>query len=388
MINLYSHGGSGNHGCEAIIRSTIKMLNEHPINVFSHNPEQDIKYGINDICCIREDVTNSIHRSSIKWLLSSVQSRVTGKIDLRVKFQREALLRNIQSGDICLSVGGDNYCYAGVDILGAINHCLRKKGCKTVLWGCSVEPELLNNPEIAKDISNFDLITARESISYQALKKINQNTYLVPDPAFTLERIDLPLPNGWKENNTIGINASPLILTSGSEENVVLEAYRKMIQTILEATDSNVALIPHVVWENNNDQIVLKQLYEEFKKTGRVVLLSDCNSMQLKGFIARCRLFVGARTHATIAAYSSCVPTLVLGYSVKSKGIAKDIFGTEENYVISVQNMTSTSALSDGFLWLLKNEKDIRVHLESIMPGYIKKSYDAGVLIKELQSRR
>ena len=198
----------------------------------------------------------------------------------------------------------------------------------------------------------------------------------------------MPLSNGWKENNTIGINASPLILTSGSEENVVLEAYRKMIQTMLETTDSNVALIPHVVWKNNNDQIVLKQLYEGFKKTGRVILLSDYNSMQLKGFIARCRLFVGARTHATIAAYSSGVPTLVLGYSVKSKGIARDIFGTEENYVIPVQNMTNTSALSDGFLWLLENEKDIRVHLESIIPEYIKKAYYAGVLIKELQSRR
>ena len=147
-------------------------------------------------------------------------------------------------------------------------------------------------------------------------------------------------------------------------------------------------MIPHVVWKNNNDQIVLKQLYEGFKKTGRVILLSDYNSMQLKGFIARCRLFVGARTHATIAAYSSGVPTLVLGYSVKSKGIARDIFGTEENYVIPVQNMTNTSALSDGFLWLLENEKDIRVHLESIIPEYIKKAYYAGVLIKELQSRR
>ena len=25
-IFLYAHGGSGNHGCEAIVRSTIKIL--------------------------------------------------------------------------------------------------------------------------------------------------------------------------------------------------------------------------------------------------------------------------------------------------------------------------------------------------------------------------
>ncbi|MFR4670990.1 MAG: hypothetical protein ACLT69_14285 [Intestinibacter bartlettii] len=56
----------------------------------------------------------------------------------------------------------------------------------------------------------------------------------------------------------------------------------------------------------------------------------------IKGYISRCRLY-RARTHATIAAYSTCVPTLVIGYSVKAKGIAKDIFGTYENYVLPVQ---------------------------------------------------
>ena len=57
--------------------------------------------------------------------------------------------------------------------------------------------------------------------------------------------------------------------------------------------------------------------------------------MELKGFIARCRFFVGARTHATIAAYSSCIPTFSVGYSIKAKGIAQDIFGTYKNYVFT-----------------------------------------------------
>ena len=384
MFNLYSHGGSGNHGCEAIVRSTIKVLNENSVNVFSHNVDQDVKYGIDDICNLQKDTLRSIQRGSLKWLLSSIQSKITGRIDLKVKYQRKLLFENIHSGDICFSVGGDNYCYAGVEILGAVNHCLRKKHCKTVLWGCSVEPELLNNQQVINDISKFDLITARESISYQALKRINNNTYLIPDSAFTLDRIDLPLPTGWKENNTIGVNASPLILSSGNNENIVMEAYRKLIITIIENTDSTIALIPHVVWDNNDDREILKQLYEEFKDTGRLVLVDDFNCMQLKGYIARCRMFIGARTHATIAAYSSCVPTLVLGYSVKSRGIAKDIFGTDENYVISVQGMKNANLLSEGFLWLLENEKSIKSHLYSMMPDYINRVYNAGTLVKAL----
>ena len=384
MFNLYSHGGSGNHGCEAIVRSTIKVLNENSVNVFSHNVDQDVKYGIDDICNLQKDTLSSIQRGSLKWLLSSIQSKITGRIDLKVKYQKKLLFENIHSGDICFSVGGDNYCYAGVEILGAVNHCLRKKHCKTVLWGCSVEPELLNNQQVINDISKFDLITARESISYQALKRINNNTYLIPDSAFTLDRIDLPLPTGWKENNTIGVNASPLILSSGNNENIVMEAYRKLIITIIENTDSTIALIPHVVWDNNDDREILKQLYEEFKDTGRLVLVDDFNCMQLKGYIARCRMFIGARTHATIAAYSSCVPTLVLGYSVKSRGIAKDLFGTDKNYVISVQGMKDTNLLSEGFLWLLENEKSIKSHLHSMMPDYVNRVYNAGTLVQAL----
>lgn len=52
-------------------------------------------------------------------------------------------------------------------------------------------------------------------------------------------------------------------------------------------------------------------------------------------------MFIGVRIYVTIAAYSTEVPTLVLGYSVKSRGIAKDIFGSEENYVIPVQDISN-----------------------------------------------
>lgn len=59
------------------------------------------------------------------------------------------------------------------------------------------------------------MITARESISYNALKTININTVKVADPAFTLPKKLLSLPDNWLERNMVGINASPLILQNG-----------------------------------------------------------------------------------------------------------------------------------------------------------------------------
>ena len=106
--------------------------------------------------------------------------------------------------------------------------------------------------------------------------------------------------------------------------------------------------------------------------------------MELKGFISRCRMFIGSRTHVTIAAYSTCVPTIAVGYSVKSKGIAKDIFGTYNNYVFPVQSLRNKHGLTKSFVWLMENEKHIRQHLHEVMPSYISKVWLARNLVHEL----
>lgn len=374
MINFYLHAGSDNHGCEAIVRSTTEMLDE-TYKLYSLNPDKDIEYGIDKICEIKGDIPTPYQRRSIKWLLSAIQTKLTGKIDLAVKFQRKELLAEILAGDIFLSIGGDNYCYPGTDVLAAINRNIKKKGAKIVLWGCSVEPALLEQPEIAEDIKSFDLITARESISYEALSAINPNTIQVVDPAFTLPAEMLPLPDNWLEDNMIGINASPLILKSGKDSDTVYLAYKILIQEILNNTDCGVALIPHVVCDMNNDFDLLEELYNEFKESNRVILIGDHSCTELKGYIARCRFFIGARTHATIAAYSSYVPTLVLGYSVKSRGIAKDLFGTDKNYVLPVQSLCNADELAKHFMWIMEHENEIKEHLMKILPTYISKAY-------------
>ena len=372
--HFYAHAGSGNHGCEAIVRTSAALL-DHPIILHSVRPEQDRQYGLDEVVsATHQDQDDPLKKYSFPWFFSRIQTKLTGQITREIYHRRQAMLDKAKPGDIWFSIGGDNYCYAGTELLAATNRNLRKKGAKTILWGCSVEPSLLEQPDIARDIAGYDLITARETISYEALKKVNPSTVLVADPAFTLERKDLPLPVGWIEGNTIGINASPLILQSG-DSTLVMDAYKVLIQKILDTTDCAVALIPHVVCSGNDDRKPLGILYEEFKDTGRVIMIDDHNCMELKGYIARCRMFIGARTHATIAAYSSCVPTLVLGYSVKSRGIARDLFGTEENYVLPVQGLVSADDLARGFDWLMANEEIIRHHLVQTMPEYIERAY-------------
>lgn len=383
-IVLYSHSGSKNHGCEAIVRGTAKILDGvGNIKLLSHAKDEDLKYGIDNIVDV-EVGKSSINKNSIDFFKSYLTLKLkkdTSKMD---SLQFKIGLENIDNDNIAISIGGDTYCYSDVYNQVEIHKMYGKKASKTVLWGCSVEPKLLDDKRVYDNLAAYSKIITRESISYEALKKANKNTKLYPDPAFNLDKVELPLPELFEENNTVGINVSPLIIRKESKEGVTLDNYTKLIQYILDNTDMKIALIPHVVWDDNDDREPLSKLYERFKSTNRVVMIDDCNCIELKGYISRCRLFIGARTHATIAAYSTCVPTLVVGYSVKAKGIAKDIFGTYENYVIPVQILENSDDLINSFKWIYKNEDNIKEHLNKFMPDYKRKGLEAKKEIEEL----
>lgn len=381
MINLYYHGGSANHGCEAIVRSTTKIL-DVPVRLFTTSPEEDIQYGLKEIVEVVADRERKLEKKSLEYLLCAIKHKLTGTDYEFVKHSHRDFLRQISKGDICLSIGGDNYCYNGVDRLGYYNRMLRKKGAKTVLWGCSIEPSILKE-DVIEDLKSYDLITVRESLSYEGLKNagITDNLLLCPDPAFQLDKMEVKLPEGFDKSNTIGINVSPLVSTCG---NLVMENYLELIKYILEDSSNKILLIPHVVKAETDDRETLRSLMEQFTDNERIRMLDDNNCMVLKGIISKCRMFVGARTHATIAAYSTGVPTLAVGYSVKARGIARDIFGTEEKYVVSVQNFKNKNDLKNAFQWLEQHEKKVAHILMDRMPEYCEEALISGMAVKQL----
>lgn len=165
------------------------------------------------------------------------------------------------------------------------------------------------------------------------------------------------------------------------------ENYRQLVQYILSETDAYVALIPHVVWDSNDDRKVLRQLYDDFGQDPRLIPVEDHTAPELKYIISKCAFFVGARTHATIAAYSSCVPTLVVGYSVKARGIARDLFGTEDQFVLPVQSLNEPGQLSRAFQELYAKRAAIKNHLHMVLPDYCAKADAAIRAIKELVIR-
>lgn len=383
-IVFYLHGGSGNHGCEAILNSTCHMIEDLPKLLVTNSEKEDRFYSLGPLCDILQERKIAEHFFAHVWYYAWRVLFHDPESFMRYRF-RAVLGKN--RAPLYISTGGDMYCYE-ISKKEAIvaNSTFVRAGAKTILWGCSLEPELLKEPEVVADMKQYTLITPRESITAEALQRagVVENVKLFPDPAFALEAEKMQLPERFTAGGTIGINVSPMIVRHEKVDGITLANYRKLIEHILQTTRDSVALIPHVMWNYNDDRLTLKELYRGFEANERVLLFPDLPCQKLKYIISQCKAFIGARTHATIAAYSSCVPTLVVGYSVKARGIARDLFGTEENYVLPVQALEDPEELIQAYDWMMEREGQIRDRLEAVMPQYRERARAAGDEIRRI----
>lgn len=383
-IVLFFHGGSLNRGCEAIVRSGVALLKNHNPNVkvdlLSHNPKSDAAIPLIDNIYLDEYKT--LKKFSLEWFISAIKIKFFKDETYFYRKAHKDILEKVNNYDLFLSIGGDNYCYGEQPNIYEVDRSIKKAGKKTVLWGASIGEEDLSPAKI-EDLKLFDLILARESLTYNVLvSKGLTNVKLCADGAFTMEKEELPLPEGWQENNTLGFNFSPLVWKKNPESR---KAAFDLVRHILDTTDMTIAFTPHVIEPGNDDYECLKDFYEEFKNSGRVLLLpNNLNAIQYKGYIARMRFFIGARTHATIAAYSSLVPTMVLGYSIKSKGIAKDIFG-EEKLVLNLEEISNSEKLIQKFEEMKAEEHQLKSILTNRIPEIKKMSHKAAEYLFDLK---
>lgn len=338
---LYGHGGSYNHGVEAITKCTIKLIKEvntdSEIFLSTHFSDQDKEFDI------QADVF--------------LERNLEGKTNYEIY---KSTFDEISSECVLIHVGGDNYCYNNWERYAQIHQTGVDNGAISILWGCSIDEERLSE-DMIEMLKGHSLIMAREAITYETLRKNGlTNVCKVSDIAFGLESEEVVLPT----DNYVVINISPLVCRKNPDAEI---AVKKLIDFILDKTDLSVVLVPHVMARVDNDYVQLSKYKEMYHQ--RVHLISDkYTAAQYKYIISNARLCVAARTHVTIAAYSSCVPTLAIGYSTKARGIGRDL-GLEK-YVANVEEVDFEKLLMERFISLLENESDIRESLESRMSEY------------------
>jgi len=198
---------------------------------------------------------------------------------------------------------------------------------------------------VRRIISSSVLIATRDQNGLEELEEImgeplDERFVECPDMAFGLQ----PVPTGLEQepfiadlnagDQLIGLNISELLFHE-TESFGLGGDYRELTSRIVEwamrQEQSKLLLVPHVFpYRQTNgalsvsDREVCQEVYERYAHQfpGRIaVLQGDYGPAQIKYIIGKCGFFIGARMHACIAALSQGIPTAMLAYSKKARGV-------------------------------------------------------------------
>lgn len=383
------HLDGGNRGCEGIAKGTALILNETKANLVGlcRNIPLDTQLGIANFITLIPYKTLTLLEKVYNKIIKVLKILHIGRhLKYKEVDQMRLFLRYVSSDDIMVSTGGDMMCYDDSSPSISSVKLAKERGIKTVLWGCSMGKENLT-PQKEIALKNFSLIYARETLSYNFFKSIGlENVICFPDPAFVLDSENCILPDCFRTEEIVGLNLSNFIIGNNDLNTPFGDEVRKMLSYIFDHTDMHVLLVPHVMWQGQDDRFICNVIVSEFKNYSSRISVLDSerrNYLQIRYVISKCHSFIGARTHAVISAYSTCVPAIALGYSIKSKGIANDLHLPDELVVDTVHEIKPGQLLK-SFLYLEANYSTIKSHLQEIMPAYRKKAYHVREFVKHI----
>ena len=371
------HLDGGNRGCEAIAKGSAELLGVGCSQLVGlcNDIALDEKLGVGNFVTLVPHIEKlSVWQKVCRKIERTLARTEKLKNEVRAKYKYINFLKHIKKNDVMISTGGDMMCYGNNQVI-TTNNILHRKGIKTILWGCSMGQENLT-PEKEETLHNFSMIYARESLSYEFFRGLGlKNVCLFPDPAFVLKPEECALPKCFDEQGVIGLNLSNYVLGSYSFDTPMGKEVVKMMDYLLKETNYHILLIPHVTWEGQDDRIVLQMLMDKYAKSGRVTYLDieNLNYCQIRYIISKCHLFIGARTHSVISAYATCVPTIAIGYSIKSRGIAKDLHLPIETIVDS-KHVTKDNMIN-AVKYAIASADSIHTILANEIPTYIPKTY-------------
>ncbi len=211
---------------------------------------------------------------------------------------------------------------------------------------------------------------ARDKRSVDYIKSLcNKDAINVTDLAFCL-----PFSrntNSMDEKIKVGINVSGLLWNGGFRESNqfgLTVNYRKyingLIETLQEDSRFTIYLIPHVIERNNDnldgDVAICKELYQKYRISNLYIARTP---IEAKNYICGMDVFLGARMHSTIAAFSSYTPVIPFSYSRKFEGLYENL---EYDYIVHGCSDDTDIAIEKTINWI-ENRGDMKKQIEMSM---------------------
>jgi colanic acid/amylovoran biosynthesis protein len=251
-----------------------------------------------------------------------------------------AVRRAIDAADAVLSVGGDLYAgdYGFPVVVYAQDAYALARGKPVYLWGASLgEWPAGSRRLLAAHLERFERLFLRDGLSLARAAELVPRARTAPtlDPAFTLPPASFDFDGPARFD--LGLNLSGLAfnlkgVTDRRTQGRVLERLLAAFGAATGIAAPEVLLLPHVfrAGDDGDDHHFLDALQRAYAGPARLTLAPrGRRAGEYKWLLGRCGAVVAARTHVTIAAFSQGVPTLSVAYSLKARGLNRDIFGHE-----------------------------------------------------------
>jgi polysaccharide pyruvyl transferase WcaK-like protein len=157
-----------------------------------------------------------------------------------------------------------------------------------------------------------------------------------------------------------------------------------IIAEVARRTERKVYLISHVTNPNSNDYTFMQRAVSLMAgEKDKITLIPPIyNAEQTKWIIGQMAVFAGARTHSTIAALSSGVPTLSFAYSIKAQGINKDLFD-HTDYCLEPTKI-NTDSICGHISSMIDEASTIRRELKTRFPIVRISAQNSGSELKHL----
>lgn len=339
-----------NMGCMALTYSLVKKLQK-----IGNQKEINIQYMFFDYSATETALKNLSRNLNMDFLnfegcqyiffdfhnlKSSINSikKTIRNIKAIKKIRECAFIIDMTQGDSFSDIYGEKRFYDWTGIKRLVELC----GVPLVLGPQTYGP--FEDEQIKKYaktvIENADLVISRDEESKKYLETFCKKDILVAtDLAFELPYKNLKNIDSSKIK--IGINPSGLLCNKKNDKSafntklkVDYESYLyQLVEFLKKAGKYEIYMIPHV----GNEAI---ECFGNIKDVKYHEAFSS--PIEAKSFIAEMDIFIGARMHATIGAFSSGVATIPVAYSRKFRGLFKGI-GYE--YLIDLSSITTEKAL-------------------------------------------
>lgn len=193
------------------------------------------------------------------------------------------------------------------------------------------------------------LIFSRDEYSTLYVKKISGRE------AMTITDVAFSLPYEKKCDSTsdkikVGLNISGLLWNNGyngDNKFGLTVNYKQYIEGLIEKLirkEYEIHLIPHVICKDYNNLDNDVKAIDEVANKFSVCIKADNfeNPIQAKSYISNMDIFIGARMHSTIAAFSSGIITIPFSYSRKFEGLYDTL---QYPYCINGRKLTTNNAI-------------------------------------------